>query len=587
MTADSGKRFTCIIPKEDETTSTTSTPSDITSTESSEQGTITSNTDETNIASNANANNNDGDNQGIDNDEVILNDEDLSVLDSDLAALYEEDEEEEEEEDEEEQEPEKTTEELLQEVDTLENRDRYIQELIVQASNSAKVTNKKKQKKIKKPHSPCYYSREGYWNYELCLYDKIMQFHGNKNKRNPNIALGEFSGYIDISRILMNDESYSYLYLKDIYGIKLFENTDKNFVHLLYTKGEAKREALVTIQCSKAYGKKTKDGIIKISEPKIHHYHFTFIYKQVCEYEGWLKREYNIYDDDYYDEYEEVMEGNTFIDDTSYDTSSIQLLAKKNIDPNSDDISLLLSPLLDLAEENRCLLLKQGWWTVEFCYGEFIRQIHLEAKKQKNKKGQIVTSLTEWDIKQEHYIGKWDDKKEITKNSFTIHKNANDPARTYASILYDNGDTCDLTKEPRKTEIQFRCGLNIEHSELIKSREDPSCEYIAQVETPLLCGHPDFKIPSAPSYEIVCYPFDEKEFVDDASSMKQAADIQSESDSILRMITTVARAKYENEKKVDNKQEKEDDEQDVELIDTESISNDNEIVNKPKEKVEL
>merc|ERR1712154_435697 len=127
------------------------------------------------------------------------------------------------------------------------------------------------------------------------------------------------------------------------------------------------------------------------------------------------------------------------------------------------------------------------------------------------------------DIKSEHIIGKWLDIKNnpITKESYTIHKNANDPKRTYASIIYGNGDECDLNEVPRKTEIQFRCGLNMEHLELVKSREDPSCAYIAQIETPLLCKHPDFKIPSAPSYEILCYPFDEKEFVEPASAMKQ------------------------------------------------------------------
>merc|ERR1711933_546316 len=182
---------------------------------------------------------------------------------------------------------------------------------------------------------------------------RIRQFHGNKNKGNPNIKLGDFATYVDISKILMNDESYPYLYLKDIYGIPLFENTEKNFVHLLYIGGEAKRESLVTIQCSKAYGKKTKDGIIKINEPKIHHYHFIFIYKAVCEYTNWLQREYNIYNEDYDENIILDETDNTFINNAIYDdTSSDQLLSKMNIDPNSDDISLLLSPLFDLAKEN-------------------------------------------------------------------------------------------------------------------------------------------------------------------------------------------------------------------------------------------
>eukprot|EP00483_Globobulimina_turgida_P006993 UN07007 len=162
---------------------------------------------------------------------------------------------------------------------------------------------------------------------------------------------------------------------------------------------------------------------------------------------------------------------NNDIDYSGFTASATDLLQTKGIDPNSDDVSLLLSPLLDAAKANKCLLLKQGWWTVEFCYGSFIRQVHLEAKKQKNKKGQIVQSMTEWDIKQEHVIGKWVLDEVINSKSYIIHKNTNDPQRTYASIVYDGGDQCAVTKEARKTEIQFRCALNQENSELVKSRE--------------------------------------------------------------------------------------------------------------------
>ena len=435
----------------------------------------------------------------------------------------------------------KSTEELMKEVDTLDNRDRYIQEYMIHASNLEASDTKKKRSKHKR--SSCYYSREGYWNYELCLYDRIRQYHGPKHKRDPQMKLGDFAAYIDASKILTNDANYPYLYLKDIYDSSLFEDTEKYFAHLLYIGGDGNRESLVSIQCSTtaASAKLAKDGIIKIAEPKVHHYHFEFIYNAVCDYRTWLQREYGIYVDGLNALAKPFVP--SAIDESA--TSSEQLLYDRNIDPNSDDVSLLLSPLLDLAQNNKCLLLKQGWWTVEFCYGKFIRQIHLEPKKQKNKEGQIVNSVSEWDIKQEHVIGRWPTTQVIAKDSFVIHKNEDDPKRTYASIVYDDGDECDLSRKPRKSEIQFRCGLNIEHSELIKSREDPSCEYIAQVDTPLLCHHPDFKIPSAPSREIVCYPFDEKEFVDDASAMKQAADIQSESDAILKMVRNAARFKHE------------------------------------------
>eukprot|EP01084_Bolivina_argentea_P152888 266615_1 len=463
MTSDSGKRFTCVIPK-DNTFVTRSEPEDEVETEV---------------------------------DHVIEDDE----------------------------EPPKTTEELLQEVDTLDNRDRYLQEL-------------------SKNRHPCYYSREGYWNYELCLYGKITQYHGTKKKRNPNIKLGDFATYVDVSKILMNDKHYALHYLIDIYGLALFENTEKNFVHLLYNDGEAKRESLVTIQCSKAYSKRSKDRIITIDEPRVHRYHFTVIYKAVCDYEQWLRLEYGIYKKGYEEELGVPLEGVDSNIRHSEALSTAMLLSERNIDPNSDDVSLLLSPLLDAAKDKGCLLLEQGWWTVEFCYGQFIRQVHLEAKKEKNKKGQMVHTL-KWDVKQEHVIGRWDAAKDITKENYMIHKNEMHPQRTYASMVYGGGDQCDLNKKPRWTEIQFKCGANKHQSELVKSREDPSCQYIAVVETPLLCGHPDFKIPTAPKREIVCYPFDETEFVKEASSMKQVADAEVEMDDILRMVTSAVQHKYQ------------------------------------------
>eukprot|EP01084_Bolivina_argentea_P188136 323945_1 len=150
--------------------------------------------------------------------------------------------------------------------------------------------------------------------------------------------------------------------------------------------------------------------------------------------------------------------------------SSIESLTAKHINPNSDDVSLLLSPLLHLARENRCLLLKKGWWTVKFCYGMFIGQMHLEQMH------------SEWDIQEEHMIGRWNESQLITKEAFTIHRNEIDAHRTYASIVYDNGDTCDSNERPRDTEIQFTCGLNTDRSGLIASREHPACHYIAQVE---------------------------------------------------------------------------------------------------------
>jgi len=59
---------------------------------------------------------------------------------------------------------------------------------------------------------------------------------------------------------------------------------------------------------------------------------------------------------------------------------------------------------------------------------------------------------------QEHVIGRWNASVIVDADSFTIHKNENEPKRSYASIVYGYG-------------------------------EDPSCEYIAQVHIHHCCAH--------------------------------------------------------------------------------------------------
>ena len=138
-----------------------------------------------------------------------------------------------------------------------------------------------------------------------------MQFHGKGKKRDPLIRLGSFTEYVDVSRLLMKDKSYPYLYLLDIYGVELFEESENNFVHMIYTGGEAKRQSLVTIQCIQTKGKRRNDGIYTLNEPKIHHYHFVVGFNAACQYTTWLKREYNILDDTDTEEMEVADEGAT------------------------------------------------------------------------------------------------------------------------------------------------------------------------------------------------------------------------------------------------------------------------------------
>mmetsp|Transcript_12532 Transcript_12532/g.18943 ORF Transcript_12532/g.18943 Transcript_12532/m.18943 type:complete len:629 (+) Transcript_12532:43-1929(+) len=536
MTADSGKRFTCLIPKSEEKVSTIPPSPGNKPTTTTTTGDVAQQSGHAAMDATQQQQQNTDDTFSTSTDDNSQNTQTPNDVD-DIDDI------------------DKSAEERLQEVDTLENRNRFLEEIISHQSPKKNTHSNLKPQPPSKPQNVCFYSRDGYWSYEVCLFAQIAQFHGSKKKRNPNLSVGSYATFIDVTKLLMKDEHYPYLYLSDIYGTQLFE--ERNFIHLWYDGGDGKRQSLVSVQCTNAYGARRKDGILRVTEPKIHHYHFIVLYAPICDYEAWLRREYNLAPpsstansgvDGGGDNVNAASTANrqlsTNLVTNRYSATAEQLLSDLNIDAHSDDVSLLLSPLLHNAQRQHCLMLKQGWWTVEFCYGQFIRQIHVEAKRSQNQQGQVVQSLTEWEVKQEHVVGRWPHDKVVDKSSFIIHKHAEDPRRTYASIVYHNGDDCDLTHEPRSTQIQFRCAPHLEHSQLVKSREDPSCHYIAQVDTPLLCQHPDFRIPTAPSLEIVCYPLNETEFVHAASMMKAAVDIQRETDPILDIVTKTAHSKY-------------------------------------------
>lgn len=169
---------------------------------------------------------------------------------------------------------------------------------------------------------------------------------------------------------------------------------------------------------------------------------------------------------------------------------------------------------------------------VEFCYGAHVRQVHYETEQMiKNKEQVVKRTLTQVNV-----LGLWFG--EVVNESYSIVIHENDNSRTYAKMLYSGGDFCEVSKKERKSEIQFRCGTSSEYSMIISSREDPSCEYIVQIETPLLCQHPAFEIAIAPSLEIVCYPL----IIDDwqASDMKMVADVQAEYDEIVKIVNNAA-----------------------------------------------
>lgn len=225
----------------------------------------------------------------------------------------------------------KSTEELLQEWDTIANRISYLSNIIhnLDSTENHGRNVRRRIKKHKRPSNACFEHRDGYWTYDICLFDNIHQYHGRH--KSPSFNLGEFTDYINIAQYLMDGKKYEWHELIAIYDQSLFTANDY-YLHILFTNGDEHRTSLVTILCPEN-GK--GNGIAKFSEPQKHFYHFVIAFAPICTYGQYLAMQ--------------VDGENTFSRQLSRKSSEIDL--------DSDDIALLLSPLEVLSKENKCLTL--------------------------------------------------------------------------------------------------------------------------------------------------------------------------------------------------------------------------------------
>ncbi|XP_026163564.1 protein OS-9 isoform X3 [Mastacembelus armatus] len=152
---------------------------------------------------------------------------------------------------------------------------------------------------------------------------------------------------------------------------------------------------------------------------------------------------------------------------------------------NGPDIPDLLSPM----HKAPCLMKTKDWWTYEFCYGQYIRQYHLEDTEIK---GDIL------------FLGYYDS--EFDWNNETAKASKQHRLKRYHSQTYVNGSKCDLNGNPRETEVRFVCEEG--SGDYIARVDEPqSCRYVLTIHTSRTCQHPFLRPPStAKPQGIVCQP---------------------------------------------------------------------------------
>ncbi|XP_076870768.1 protein OS-9 isoform X2 [Brachyhypopomus gauderio] len=136
-----------------------------------------------------------------------------------------------------------------------------------------------------------------------------------------------------------------------------------------------------------------------------------------------------------------------------------------------------------------CLVKTKDWWTYEFCYGQQIRQYHLEDSEIK---GDIL------------FLGYFESEFDWTNETAKVTKQHK--LKRYHSQSYVNGSKCDLNGTPRESEVRFVCEEG--SSDYIARVDEPqSCHYVLTIHTSRTCQHPLLQPPSSAKPQgIVCQP---------------------------------------------------------------------------------
>jgi endoplasmic reticulum lectin 1 len=157
--------------------------------------------------------------------------------------------------------------------------------------------------------------------------------------------------------------------------------------------------------------------------------------------------------------------------------------------------------------KDKCLRRLDVYWSYELCIDQHVRQYHEDVVT--TKKGEKEKDVTE------HFLGR--SKKILAQRGDDDLMNPQKTTtatptfqyegktRAYYSELYSGGDSCDLTGNPRTTEVRYICDKEALHA-MGSMQEQSICNYLVVVHTSLLCSHPDFLTQTAVTHKIACVP---------------------------------------------------------------------------------
>eukprot|EP01103_Thecamoeba_quadrilineata_P012329 TRINITY_DN3151_c0_g1_i2.p1 TRINITY_DN3151_c0_g1~~TRINITY_DN3151_c0_g1_i2.p1 ORF type:complete len:327 (-),score=50.27 TRINITY_DN3151_c0_g1_i2:48-995(-) len=178
----------------------------------------------------------------------------------------------------------------------------------------------------------------------------------------------------------------------------------------------------------------------------------------------------------------------------------------------------LLSPEAILAPlKGKCIYRVTGWWTYEYCVGDFVRQFHKDK-----------------DVVIEYYLGKTLYTQGIVRDTSNeapqtpqVHTEPDDSSQPntdtqvnqdvkplegsyitseepYFEQYFTDGTACDLTGKKRSTSVRYVCGDG-DVTYLSGVDEPSTCHYLVTISTPLLCQLPSYNTNAEANHIIICY----------------------------------------------------------------------------------
>ena len=176
-----------------------------------------------------------------------------------------------------------------------------------------------------------------------------------------------------------------------------------------------------------------------------------------------------------------------------------------------------------------CTQLHQGWWSYEWCFGEHVRQFHIELGEEINQiKMESITGLGSYRTRSIESSGQTVARrarqmafKLLSVPTDDVHKDVvyQETLDRYMSPLlgkeselgqvidrHENGAICESTKKPRTTKVEYRCcardqlekfkpfviydgnPVPSDIAAIVKLDEPSTCNYHIVVCTPLLCN---------------------------------------------------------------------------------------------------